>query len=99
MADHNETENHDKPHRGRVQAQGGGTQESEPWAEQTPPTVTETLRKVDLLEAKLTPKERKERQAPFAALRHYIGRAGQSGGIWANPKPHKKSFYKRGSVD
>jgi hypothetical protein len=98
MADDNQNGD-DGAHRGRVQAQGGGTEESEPWAESRPPTVTRVLVCVDLLEGKLKPKERRDRAQPFVDVRRYVRNAGRAGGIWANPKAHKKSFLKRGSAE
>jgi hypothetical protein len=89
----------DRAHRGRVQAQGGGTEESESWAESRPPTVTQVLAFVDLLEGKLKPKERKDRTQPLVDVRRRIQNAGRAGGLWAHPRPHRKSFYKRGSAD
>jgi hypothetical protein len=89
----------DKAHRGRVQAQGGGTEESESWAESRPPTVTQVLAIVDLLEGKLTPKQKRDRAEPFADVRRYVQKAGRAGGLWAHPRPHRKSFPKRGSAD
>ncbi len=92
----NEMEN---SHRGRVQAQGGGTEKSESWAQNKPPTVRNVLGKVDRLEGQLTPKERLDREQPLLAMRTYLTNAGNKGGIWAIPKAFKKSFLKRGSDD
>jgi hypothetical protein len=82
--------------RGRIQAQGGGTEQSEPWAQKRPPTESEMLRKCDLLERKLTDRERKDREVPFTQLRRFIQAAARSGGVVA---PLSKSFLKRGSKD
>jgi hypothetical protein len=89
----------DRAHRGRVQAQGGGAEESESWAKSRPPTVTQVLATVDLLEEKLTPKQRRDRAEPFADVRRHIQNAGRTGGLWAHPRPYRKSFTKRGSTD
>jgi hypothetical protein len=60
MADPTSSPEIEKPvHRGRIQAQGGGTEKSESWAQATPPTLSEIMRLIDRLEAQLTPKERK----------------------------------------
>ncbi len=74
----------EKPgHRGRIQAQGGGTEESEPWARATPPRFSEVMRLIDRLEARLTPRERKIREKGFAQLRRAVEQAVRAGGIWA----------------
>jgi hypothetical protein len=84
-------------HRGRLQAQGGGTEKSVSWLEKVPPTESDMLRMCDQLEAQLTPSELKERQEPLQKLRRHIRQAAKSGGICADPKPYQKSFSKRGS--
>ncbi len=84
------------PHRGRVQAQGSGTEKSEAWAQKKPPGESEMLRKCDSLEAQLTPSEATDRAEPLQRLRNYITAAARCGGVDA---PHIKSFRKRGSKD
>lgn len=83
-------------HRGRVQAQGGKTEESVTWARDTPPTKAEILHFIDLLEKKLKPPEKQERTVDFADLRAFIDTVPPCG-IGAHPKPFKKSFSQRGS--
>jgi hypothetical protein len=74
----------EKPiHRGRIQAQGGGTEESESWARATPPTLSDVIGLIDRLEARLTPKERRIREKGFAQLRRVVEQAAKAGGIWA----------------
>ena len=75
-------------HRGRVQAQGGGTEKSVPWAQSTPPTASDGQRMLDQLAAQLTDAELEARQAAFAQARAFINRAAQAGGVG----PVKKSF-------
>lgn len=59
MADAPESqETSDPPHRGRIQAQGGGTEQSVPWARNTPPTESEMLNFCDELEGKLSEREK-----------------------------------------
>jgi hypothetical protein len=82
-------------HRGRLQAQGGGTQEDEAWAQDSPPTRTEILNKCDLLEAKLSEKEKALRETAFAQLREFINAAAKKGGLNAGTGVFKKSFPKR----
>jgi hypothetical protein len=67
-------------HRGRIQAQGGGTEKSVSWNRQTPPTESEMMEMVHALEAKLTPAERRSREAALVELRRYIRRAALKGG-------------------
>jgi hypothetical protein len=83
-------------HRGRIQAQGGGTEKSESWARDTPPTESEMLGLCDALEAQLTEREKRDREQPLAQLRRFIRSAAQGGGVSA---PVSKSWVKRGSKD
>ena len=84
-------------HRGRIQAQGGETEKSVSWAQDTPPTESEMLRMADELEAQLTDREKKVREEPLADLRRFIRGAAKGGGI-SSPLP-SRSFPKRGSKD
>src|SRR5687767_1230497 len=87
----------DQPvHRGRIQAQGGGTEKSESWAQGEAPTEDEMLAMCDRLEARLTSKEKKARREPLKQLRRYLRAAAQAGGVSA---PVSKSFLQRGSKD
>ncbi len=90
-------ENPPPPHRGRMQAQGGGTEKSEPWAQATPPTKSEMLRMSYSLESQLTATELEDRVDPLRKLREFIERAAKAGGISAGGPP--RSWYKRGSRD
>ena len=83
-------------HRGRVQAQGSGTEKSEAWAQNAPPSESEMLQKCDSLDRQLTLSEARDRAERFQRLRTYIRNAAQCGGVCA---PLKKSFLKRGSRD
>jgi hypothetical protein len=82
--------------RGRIQAQGGGTEKSESWAQSEPPTETEMLSLCDRLEAQLTAREKKDREQPLRQLRRFIRAAASAGGVSA---PASRSWYKRGSKD
>ena len=54
------------PNRGRLQAQGPGTEESEAWPPpDTPPTKSEMLEMLDRLHAKLSRQEQEDREEPF----------------------------------
>lgn len=83
-------------HRGRLQAQGGGTERSEAWVQRKPPNESQMLRNCELLEQQLTPIEARDRVEPLQRLRNYIRNAARRGGVNA---PLKKSFLKRGSPD
>jgi hypothetical protein len=80
------------PHRGRVQAQGGGTEKSEKWAQDDPPKVSEVLSFLDRLEAQLTPAERRLREEALQQAREYVRNAGGRGGLHA---PVHKSFPRK----
>jgi len=82
--------------RGRIQAQGGGVEKSQPWNRATPPTVSEGLKMVDDLEASLTKAERKARQKELDKARKFIRDAGKAGGIDA---PVSKTFLAKGTKD
>ena len=69
-----------------VEAQGGGTQESERWPHpEHPPTVGEVLDMLARLEAKLTAAERQQRQTGFAQARAHVPRLATAG-VSAPPK-------------
>lgn len=78
-------------HRGRVQPQGGGTEKSVPWAQDTPPTAGDGQRMLDQLAAQLTSAELQARQDAFTEAREFIDRAAQAGGVG----PMKKSFPRK----
>jgi hypothetical protein len=96
MADDSDRQGSASDHRGRIQAQGGGTEKSESWARDTPPTESEMLRLCDVLEAQFTEREKRDRDQPLAQLRRFIRSAAQGGGVSA---PVPKSWLKRGSKD
>ena len=80
-----------KPHRGRVQAQGGGLDESVRWGTDSPPTMSMVLGYIDELEGKLTESEREERELGFRQIREHVRRLAAAGGMDA---PHLPSFPK-----
>jgi hypothetical protein len=97
MADPTPSPEIEKPiHRGRIQAQGGGKEKSESWAQATPPTLSEIMRLIDRLEAQLTPKEKKIREQGFAQLRRAVESGAKTGGFWA---PRSRSFPKPATGD
>ena len=68
-------------HRGRLQAQGGGVEESEPWAQGDPFEASAARTLLGKLENKLVPRERELRGPAFEQARDYIARAEQLGGV------------------
>lgn len=96
MSESLEDQGKDDDHRGRIQAQGGGTEKSKSWVRRHPPTVGDMLRMADSLESQLTNRERKDREQPLEQLRRFILSAGAGGGVAA---PVSKSWLKRGSRD
>ncbi len=76
-------------HRGRLQAQGGGVEESESWAQDNPLLLSEGHQKLNALHDKLQPAEQRHRLEAFAEARAYIERIADAGG--ARPGT-KKSF-------
>src|SRR5579885_3609988 len=97
MADPTPSPEIEKPiHRGRIQAQGGGTEKSESWAQATPPTFSEIVRPIDRLEAQLTPKEKTICEKAFTQLRRVVEIGAETGGFWA---PRSRSFPKPATGD
>ncbi len=83
-------------HRGRIQAQGGGVEESEKWALEKPPTWQEGISMLNNLEEKLSPREQENRQELFDKAEDYIKAVGEKGGVDAQVS---KTFLKKGSRD
>ena len=79
-----------KPHRGRIQAQGGGTEASEKWAQDEPLTKADGLTLLDKLKRRLTKAERQARKDQFADARRFIENV--EGGVDA---PLGKTFLNR----
>lgn len=90
-------ENEDKlEHRGRFQAQGGGVEESEPWAQDTPLSVKKAKNLLSLLVEKLKPKDYERRKKQFSKAEKLIEGAGKNGGVFAR---FSKTFLVKGSKD
>jgi hypothetical protein len=79
-----------KKHRGRVQAQGGGLEESENWAQDEPLTKASGLSLLDKLWEKLSKRDQKLRASQFENARRFIENV--DGGLDA---PLGKSFLNR----
>ena len=72
--------NHNTPlHRGRIQAQGGGVEESEPWASCDIPYKSNGHIMVDHLKMKLSNEALKQRRLAFDKVEKFIDRAPTSG--------------------
>lgn len=79
-----------KKHRGRVQAQGGGLEESESWSQDEPLTKASGLGLLEKLWNKLSKHDQKVRKSQFESARRFIENV--EGGIDA---PLGKSFLNR----
>ena len=73
-------------HRGRIQAQGGGTEKSVKWAQDDPLTMADAVVLMEQLKSKLTPAESKARHQAFAEAYEYVRRAHRAGGVGALQK-------------
>jgi hypothetical protein len=83
-------------HRGRIQAQGNGLEESESWAQDKPPTVSEGLNILQRLREKITKSQLLERITEFLKAEKIIEQAGKNGGVDAKVS---KTFKKKGTKD
>ncbi len=83
-----------KEHRGRIQAQGGGLEESESWNQDEPLTRKDGLRLLNELKSKLSLKDREMREKQFEDAERFI--KGVEGGIQS---PERKSFQDRKTKD
>ena len=70
-------------HRGRLQAQGGGVEESEQWAQDAPPTRSDGLAMLERLKRKLTAGQLKQRERAFEQAAGFAERAAANGGHFA----------------
>lgn len=83
-------------HRGRFQAQGGGIEESEAWAQEKPLTVSSALGLIKALIEKLKPRDYERRKKQFEKAEDIVKEAGKNGGVFAR---FSRSFKVRGSKD
>jgi hypothetical protein len=81
-------------HRGRIQAQGGGLEASENWAQNEPLTGEEGLSLLQKLKDKISGTEAAERAEQFKKAEDMIRRMKDSGGIDAH---FSQSFRKKGT--
>ena len=66
-------------HRGRIQAQGGGVEESEAWAQSYVPKKSDGYGMAESLKGKLKKKELKKRERSFKKLDKFIENAPRTG--------------------
>ncbi len=83
-------------HRGRFQAQGGGLEESENWAQEEPLSLKSALSLLLKLKNKLSPTERTEREKSFIKADKFIKTAATNGGVFARIS---RTFLVKGSRD
>ncbi|EKJ5338149.1 hypothetical protein ACTHEL_004581, partial [Vibrio parahaemolyticus] len=70
-------------HRGRIQAQGHGLEESESWAISSPLSHADGLAKKAALKGKLSRRELTDRNDAFAKAKKFIDSAQRAGGVSA----------------
>ncbi|WP_147484455.1 hypothetical protein [Burkholderia pseudomallei] len=85
--------------RGRIQAQGGGIEESEPWADPVPLPCTNGLAKSNTLEAGLPRKERTLRTCAFQSARDFMQRCKENEGTGVTSKSYPVKDDKHRRVD
>ncbi|MEM9888804.1 MAG: hypothetical protein AAF849_23110 [Bacteroidota bacterium] len=64
-----------KEHRGRWQAQGGGLEESESWAQDEPLSKEDGLKLLNKLKEKISDKEREKREKLFEQAERFVENA------------------------
>ncbi|WP_321900386.1 hypothetical protein [Burkholderia cepacia] len=85
--------------RGRIQAQGGGIEESEPWADPVPLPCKDGLTKSKALESGLAKKEQKIRKDAFDRARDFMRRCAKNGGTSVTSKSYPVRDDKDRRVD
>lgn len=73
----------EKCHRGRFQAQGGGLEASQPWAQATPLTLGQAQALLSALQASLSSSDLALRATGFAQAQRFIENAAAAGGVCA----------------
>lgn len=86
-------------HRGRIQAQGGGIEESETWAQNNALTGAAGRTMLTKLQAKLTEAEAAHRGEAFGQARGFIDRAEKSNGVDASHGVIRKSYPVKPRID
>ena len=75
-------------HRGRIQSQGGGLEDSKPWAQPGALAHASGVRMSVALEAQPSSKERKLRAKAYAAARKFMDAAKTAGGVGRTSKTY-----------
>jgi len=70
-----------KEHRGRIQSQGGGVEDSESWNDTIPISSCNAIKKTDALEGRHNKREKKLRLEAFNKAKNFITLAALNGGI------------------
>jgi hypothetical protein len=82
-------------HRGRIQSQGGGLNDSKPWAQQVPLVHPTGISLSHALEAMPSKKEKKLRAAAHASSRAFMDAAKLAGGVGVT----SKTYMVKGDTD
>ncbi len=83
-----------RAHRGRIQAQGDGLEESETWHQEEPLSRSDGLSLLRKLKDRLSADEQEKRDRPFREAKRFIEQA--QGGVDA---PLRKTFRNRKTKD
>ena len=83
-------------HRGRIQAQGAGYEDSETWSQPNPLSSTDGIAMLDRLVARMPQRVYQARRTAVQKARTWILRVAQAGGADA---PVSKTFLEPGSRD
>jgi hypothetical protein len=73
-------------HRGRLQSQGGGINDSQPWAQKNPLTLNSAINMSNALEAMASPSEKILRTSAHAKSRKFMTAAQAAGGVGVTSK-------------
>lgn len=76
-------------HRGRIQSQGGGIEDSEAWNQDSPILAVDGINKTDMLESRHSRREKNLRQDSFNRAKNRIVNACENGGV---SHPFSKTF-------
>lgn len=82
-----------KKHRGRIQAQGGGIEESESWAQDEPLKISKARLLFQRLIAKLSRKDYEKRRKAFEKAKEFTENISRNGSMFA---VKKESFRVKG---
>jgi len=86
-------------HRGRIQSQGNGIEDSEKWNFKNPISSKTAKIKTDILKNRHTKRQRNERIEAFEKAKKFIDISEIAGGVEVIDKPISKTFMVKGSKD